>query len=218
MLLYFCNSAYSNIYFISLYTSIVSTIPLPLLYCLNGVKKLQVPLIKWSTIATFSQPVKYQLKKKQCRWDSIKITQERKMFLGGNAQLSNSREQFWVSNGNLLKSIEHREVTVILQYREYSIIKTLHMKGINHQRLQASTWRCKGCCRLGKPSALCSPWWYHGWRNAWNGRKRHQASRSSLLAGHRMCGLDCYWREKPSVHPSNNASGTGSLWSPARDL
>lgn len=55
------------------------------------------------------------LTKKQCMWDSIKMTQELRMFLGGHAQLSSSREQFWVSNGNLLKSIAHREVTVILQ-------------------------------------------------------------------------------------------------------
>lgn len=81
----------------------------------------------------------------------------------------------------------------------------------------AVTWRCRERCRLGKPSAWCSPWWCREWTSAWSARRRHQAPRSSSPAGRRRCGSGCFPREKPDARLSSSASGRASWWSPEEE-
>lgn len=76
------------------------------------------------------------------------------------------------------------------------------------------TWRCRGCCHQGTPSAWCSPWLCRGWKSAWSGRRTRREPRSSWPDVRQRCGSCCCWRGRPGGRPASSASGTASWWSP----
>ena len=73
---------------------------------------------------------------------------------------------------------------------------------------------CREHVRLGRPLAWCSPWWCHGWKTSWSGRRTHQAPRS-FSPGDRRMSCSYWWSwGMTGAHPSSSVSDTGSWWSP----